>query len=169
MFRWYRDATKYYVYLSDIATNNREHTNLSPQSWELAFRKSRWFTRSWTLQELLAPPFVKFFCSNRNLLGDRKSLEQLLHEITGIAVEALQGLPLSEFSVNERMSWAETRQTKREEDRAYSLLGIFGIYMPLIYGEGCASAFKRLQEEIDKNSRPIQDRKCKPTVPSSVA
>jgi hypothetical protein len=57
------------------------------------------------------------------------------------------------------MSWAETRQTKREEDRAYSLLGIFGIHMPLIYGEGVESAFKRLREEMDKNSRPSQDRK----------
>jgi hypothetical protein len=163
MFRWYRDATKCYVYLSDVATNNRDQINLSPQSWELAFRKSRWFTRGWTLQELLAPSSVEFFCSNKERLGDKKSLERLLHEITGIAIAALQGTLLSEFSVNERMSWAETRQTKREEDRAYSLLGIFDISMPLIYGEGSAKAFKRLQEEIDKNSRPRQDCTYKAT------
>jgi hypothetical protein len=166
MFRWYRDATKCYVYLSDVATNNRDQINLPPQSGELAFRKSRWFTRGWTLQELLAPSSVEFFCSNKERLGDKKSLEQLLHEITGIACAALQGTLLSEFSVNERMSWAETRQTRREEDRAYSLLGIFGIYMPLIYGEGSASAFKRLREEIDKNSHPRQDRKYKAMVRS---
>jgi hypothetical protein len=156
MFRWYHDATKCYVYLSDVATNNHDQINPSLQSWEAAFRKSRWFTRGWTLQELLAPQSVEFFCSNRKWLGDKKSLERLLHEITGIAIAALQGTPLSEFSVRERMLWAKTRQTKREEDRAYSLLGIFGIHMPLIYGEGSASAFKRLQEEIDKNSRKHQ-------------
>jgi hypothetical protein len=131
-----------------------------------SFRNSRWFTRGWTLQELLAPSSVEFFCSNKEQLGDKKSLERLLHEITGIALAALQGTLLSEFSVNERMSWAETRQTKGKEDRAYSLLGIFGIYMPLIYGEGSASAFKRLREEIDKNSSLRQDRKYKTMVRS---
>jgi hypothetical protein len=76
-------------------------------------------------------------------------------------VQALQGTPLSEFSVSERMLWAKTRQAKRGEDIAYSLLGIFGIYMPLIYGERTASSFKRLQEEINKNSRLRQDRRYK--------
>jgi hypothetical protein len=166
MFRWYRNATKCYVYLSDVSTNNHDQVNPSLPSWEPAFRKSRWFTRGWTLQELLAPSSVEFFCSKRKRLGDKKSLERLLHEITGIAVQALQGTPLSEFSVNERMSWAKTRQTKREEDRAYSLLGIFDIHMPLIYGEEAASAFRRLQEEIDKNSRPRLDRKYKMTAHS---
>ena len=166
MFRWYRDATKCYVYLSDVITNNLDHVNASPRSWEPAFPRSRWFTRGWTLQELLAPSSVEFFCSNKERLGDKRSLERLLQEITGIACAALQGTPLSEFSVNEHMSWAETRQTKREEDRAYSLLGIFGVHIPLIYGEGSASAFKRLQEEISKTSRPRQDRTCKPTIPS---
>jgi len=164
MFRWYRNSTKCYVYLSDVSTNNNDQVNPSLRLWEPAFRKSRWFTRGWTLQELLAPSSVEFFCSNGNRLGDKKSLERLLHEITGIAVQALQGTPLFEFSVNERMLWAKTRQTKREEDRAYSLLGIFGIHLPLIYGEGTASAFKRLQEEIDKNLRPSQDRKSETTV-----
>jgi hypothetical protein len=157
MFRWYRNAAKCYVYLSDVSTNDHDQINLSLLSWESAFRKSRWFTRGWTLQELLAPPSVEFFCSKGKRLGDKRSLERQLHEITGIAVQALQGTPLSEFSFNDRLSWAKTRQTKREEDKAYSLLGIFNIHMPLIYGEGMASAFKRLQEEIDKNLRPGQD------------
>jgi hypothetical protein len=161
MFRWYCNATKCYVYLSDVSTNNHDQTNLFLQSWEPAFRKSRWFTRGWTLQELLAPSSVEFFCSNRKRLGDKRSLERVLHEITGIAVLALQGMPLSKFSVNERMLWAKTRQTKRKEDAAYSLLGIFGIHMPLIYGEGMVSAFKRLQEEIDKNLLQRQDCKYK--------
>jgi len=127
-------------------------------------RKSRWFTRGWTLQELLAPPSVEFFCSKVKRLGDKRSLERQLHEITGIAVQA----PLSEFSINERLSWAKTRQTKREEDKAYSFLGIFNIYMPLIYGEGMASAFKRLQEEIDKSSRPGQDLSSLDRLPCAV-
>jgi hypothetical protein len=158
MFRWYRNAAKCYVYLSDVWTNDQ--VQVDPQSWESPFRKSRWFTRGWTLQELIAPPSVEFFCSNGMRLGDRGSLERQLHEITGIAVLALRGTLLSEFSVDERMSWAENRETKREEDKAYSLLGIFDIYMPLIYGEGEKSAFQRLQEEIEKSSRPRARRKC---------
>ena len=159
MFQWYHNAAKCYVYLSDTLTSDHDHINQSLQPWELAFRKSRWFTRGWTLQELLAPPSVEFFCSKGRRLGDKRSLERQLHEITGIAVRALQGAPLSEFSINDRLSWATTRQTKRQEDKAYSLLGIFNIYMPLIYGEGMASAFKRLQEEIDKSACPIQASK----------
>ena len=161
MFRWYRNATKCYVYLSDVSTDDHNQINPSLQLWEPAFRKSRWFTRGWTLQELLAPPSVEFFCLKGKRLGDKRSLERQLHEITGIVVQALQGTPLSEFSVNERMLWAETRQTEREEDKAYSLLGIFDIHLPLIYGEGTKSAFKRLQEEIDKSPCPVEGCKYK--------
>ncbi|KFY83236.1 hypothetical protein V500_10125 [Pseudogymnoascus sp. VKM F-4518 (FW-2643)] len=89
-----------------------------------------------------------FRCCMR--LGDKRTLEQQVHDITGIAISALQGSLLSKFSVNERMSWAESRETAREEDSAYSLLGIFNVYMPLIYGEGRENASKRLLEEIDK-------------------
>jgi hypothetical protein len=67
-------------------------------------------------------------------------------------VPALQGAALSEFDVNERMSWAWDRETKRPEDRAYSLLGIFGIHMPLIYGEGMFNALSRLQLELDRRA-----------------
>jgi hypothetical protein len=150
MFRWYRNAAKCYVYLTDISTN--DHIDLCLQPWEAALRKSRWFTRGWTLQELIAPPSVEFFCSNGRRLGDKKSLEQQLHEITGIAVPALQGDALSEFDVNERMSWARDRETKHPEDRVYSLLGIFSIHMPLIYGEGMFNALSRLQLEIDRRA-----------------
>src|SRR5882757_5246938 len=136
MFRWYRNAAKCYVYLSDVST-----------TWESAFRASRWFKRGWTLQELLAPTSVEFFSREGKQLGDKRTLEQQVHEITGIAISALQGSLLSEFSVTERMSWAESRQTTREEDGAYSLLGIFDVYMPLIYGEGRENALKRLLEE----------------------
>ncbi|KFX99139.1 hypothetical protein O988_04021 [Pseudogymnoascus sp. VKM F-3808] len=113
MFRWYRNAAKCYVYLSDVST-----------TWESAFRESRWFRRGWTLQELLAPMSVAFFSREGKRLGDKRTLEQQVHEITGIAISALQGSLLCEFSVTERMSWAESRQTTRAEDSAYSLLGL---------------------------------------------
>jgi hypothetical protein len=79
-------------------------------------------------------------------------MEKQVHEITGIAVQALRGDPLSDFSVTDRLSWAAKRETTREEDKAYCLLGIFDIYMPLIYGEG-KKAFNRLHEEINKCSK----------------
>jgi hypothetical protein len=90
-------------------------------------RKSRWFTRGWTLQELIAPASVKFFSKDEELLGDKGSLKQTLHEITGIAMQALEGSPMTCFTVDERMLWARGRNTMREEDAAYSLLGIFDV------------------------------------------
>jgi hypothetical protein len=154
MFRWYQNAAKCYVYISDVSTTKRKASDeLSEFAWESAFRESRWFKRGWTLQELLAPDSVKFFSREHKRLGDKRSLGRCIHEITGIAVSALQGTSLSQFSVDERLSWAENRQTKLEEDEAYSLLGIFDVHIPLIYGEGRECAFRRLREEIDKPSK----------------
>jgi hypothetical protein len=148
MYRWYRDAAKCYVYLADVSISNPKG---SSQSRDESIRKSRWFTRGWTLQELIAPRSVEFFSLEGEILGDIKLLERQIHEITGIPVSALQGTPPSEFSVEERFLWAQNRETKKEEDKAYSLLGIFGVFLPLIYGEGRENAFRRLQEEIDKS------------------
>lgn len=148
MFRWYSDAVKCYVYLSDVSVCDDE---LSQFTWESAFQKSRWFTRAWTLQELIAPNSVEFFSAQGGRLGNKKSLEPHIHKITGISVQALQGTPLSHFSVIERMSWATRREAKREEDKAYSLLGVFDVHMSLLYGERKTNAFIRLQEEIDKS------------------
>jgi hypothetical protein len=154
MFRWYQNAAKCYVYLADVSITKRKASNqLSEFTWESAFRVSRWFTRGWTLQELLAPGSVEFFSREGKRLGDRNTLERQVHKITGIAVLALQGAPLSQFGVDERLLWAENRQTTRKEDKAYSLLGIFNVYMPLIYGEGRDNALMRLREEIDKPSK----------------
>jgi hypothetical protein len=154
MFRWYRNAAKCYVYLSDVSTRKRKASNRSSgYTWESAFQGSRWFTRGWTLQELLAPRSVEFFSQEGKRLGDKRTLERQVYERTGIAVSALQGTPLSRFGVHERLSWAENRQTTCEEDEAYSLLGIFNVYMPLIYGEGKEHALQRLREEIDKPSK----------------
>ncbi|OAG07547.1 vegetative incompatibility protein HET-E-1 [Paraphaeosphaeria sporulosa] len=159
MFRWYGNATRCYVYLSDISSSPLSNTEepKSPWPWESDFRKCRWFTRGWTLQELLAPSSVEFFSQEGERLGDRNSLRRLIHEITVVPESALEGAPLSQFSVNERLSWIEHRQTKLEEDRAYSLLGIFGVYVAAIYGEGTASAFQRLREEIGKLEQCMQD------------
>ena len=140
MFRWYRNAARCYVYLSDV--------NFA--TWHDDFAKSRWFTRGWTLQELLAPRSVEFFSADGICLGNKIMLEEEISSITGIAIEALRGRSLSDFSVSERMKWASKRTTTRKEDGAYSLLGIFDVYMPLIYGER-ERALVRLREYIDRS------------------
>jgi len=151
MFRWYQNAAKCYVYLSDVSTAKRKASyHFSELTWEPAFRESKWFTRGWTLQELLAPGSVEFFSREGKRLGDKRSLERQIHGITGIAVPALRGIPLYEFDIEERLLWAKHRKTTRKEDNAYSLLGIFDIHMSLIYGEGEENAFKRLRKKINK-------------------
>jgi hypothetical protein len=141
MFRWYRNAVKCYAYLADVP---------SIDIGQQAFSRSRWFTRGWTLQELLAPRELEFFSQEGLKLGNKQSLELQIHETTGIPVQALRdiGGSVSQFSVEERMSWAAKRSTTVEEDQAYCLLGIFDTYLPLIYGEGKEHAFRRLRREI---------------------
>jgi hypothetical protein len=117
---------------------------------ESDFRRSKWFTRGWTLQELLAPASVEFFSQERKRLGDKSSLKKQIHETTNIPQSALEGTPLSYFGVEARLQWIAHRQTKLQEDKAYSLLGIFGVYILPVYGEGAASAFERLQKEIGR-------------------
>ncbi|KAK5651076.1 hypothetical protein OQA88_13708 [Cercophora sp. LCS_1] len=151
MFRWYRNAAKCYVYLTDVSTCQQDADG-NP-GWEQAFRKSKWFTRGWTLQELIAPTVIEFFSEDRQRLGDKKSLAQHIHNTTGIPLEALQANALSNFSFDARMSWIKTRSTTREEDKAYCLFGIFNVQMPLRYGEGEEEAFRRLREEIRKHDR----------------
>jgi hypothetical protein len=151
MFRWYRKAARCYVYLSDVSVagcgykRKREPSEILP---ERAFRDSRWFKRGWTLQELLAPTSVEFFSQDSRRLGDKESLEQIIQGITGIPIPALRGTNLSQFTVDERFEWAESRKTTREEDWAYCLLGIFDISMPPLYGEGREKATWRLRKEI---------------------
>jgi hypothetical protein len=149
MFRWYQNAARCYVYLSDVENNTLDGDG------ESAFKQSRWFTRGWTLQELLAPQLVEFFSKGGARLGDKESLKHTICEVTGIPLEALSGSRVSEFNVAERFSWAEKRQTTREEDGAYCLLGIFGIYMSLIYGEGKGNAIKRLQKKLRESSEDV--------------
>jgi hypothetical protein len=148
MFRWYHKAAKCYVYLSDVSIHNDDESDHFHQS---DFQKSRWFTRGWTLQELIAPVSLEFFSLEGKRIGDKRSTEQQIYQITGIPFQALRGNPLSNFTIAERFSWAAKRDTKRKEDRAYCLLGLFDVSMPLIYGEG-EKAFTRLRDEIERNS-----------------
>jgi ankyrin repeat protein len=155
MFRWYQNATRCYVYLSDVSKDPSTSDDRS-QRWKPEFRRSKWFTRGWTLQELIAPKSVEFFSKEETLLGNKNSLEKTIQEISGVAVHAIRGDTLSQFSEEEILSWVANRQTKREEDIVYCLLGFFGVFMPLIYGEGYQNALERLQEQVRKKSGHIE-------------
>ncbi|RYP73656.1 hypothetical protein DL771_003544 [Monosporascus sp. 5C6A] len=147
MFRWYRKASICYAYLSDVPSGD------NPQDPGSRFSSSRWFRRGWTLQELLAPKKLRFFDETWTSIGTKANLWGSIEVITGIPREFLIGwAELYEASVAQRMSWAAERETTREEDTAYCLLGIFDVSMPMIYGEG-DKAFRRLQEEIMKKTR----------------
>ncbi|KKP04300.1 hypothetical protein THAR02_03577 [Trichoderma harzianum] len=143
MFRWYTNAAVCYVVLSDVEATS-DHAVL-----EERMAKSRWFTRGWTLQELLAPPPEKLIFYSREWarLGSKTDFVDIVSSITRIKKQYLQGQDLRHASVAQKMSWAALRQTSRLEDVAYCLLGLFDISMPMIYGEG-RRAFVRLQEAI---------------------
>ncbi|KAK9413992.1 putative HET domain-containing protein [Seiridium unicorne] len=151
MFEWYSKAAICYAYLSDYSLSD-------PTS---GLHESQWFTRGWTLQELIAPPEVEFYDQAGQLFGTRDSLRPGISAITGIEEEVLTSNPsrnleslLRSIPVARRMSWASRRRTTRKEDIAYCLLGIFSVNMPMLYGEGMR-AFTRLQEEIMKDSNDL--------------
>ncbi|PHH76283.1 hypothetical protein CDD80_1664 [Ophiocordyceps camponoti-rufipedis] len=138
MFVWYYRADRCYVHLADVPFRS--------------IGESAWFTRGWTLQELLAPPECHFLDESWAHIGTKTLLQQAISDRTGIPLDILSGdTDIEKASIAQKMSWAAKRETTRVEDRAYSLLGVFGINMPLIYGEG-ERAFFRLQEEIMKVS-----------------
>lgn len=145
MFTWYRNSAACYVYLRDVPSGE------DPIPKTSSFSKSRWFTRGWTLQELIAPPKLIFYSREWKRLGTRNSLARCITRITGIDADLFKHATLGRYSIAQRMSWSSQRQTTRVEDQAYCLLGLFGITMPLLYGEG-AMAFARLQEEIMRHS-----------------
>lgn len=182
MFRWYQNAKICYVYMADVGTMEEMSKGESggtqwPSTvpnlcWDadgktmhdsipvasrgllqtLQIRQSRWFTRGWTLQELIAPPLLVFYDCNWRFMGSRRSLLPDIRATTGIPNRVLIGSDrLHNYGIAVRMSWASRRTTTRVEDEAYCLLGIFDINMPLLYGEG-PKAFLRLQEEILKVS-----------------
>ncbi|KAF7676645.1 hypothetical protein GT037_004857 [Alternaria burnsii] len=144
MFKWYHDAVICYVLLSDLDIGDIRDLSL--------IRKCRWFKRGWCLQELVAPRHVEFYDCSWNFLGSKDDLSSQISNITAIATHVLTGqVPLETLPVAQRLAWAAKRETTRTEDIAYCLLGIFGIQLPILYGEG-TKAFIRLQEEIMKQS-----------------
>ena len=148
MFTWYKNSMVCYVFLSDLVPRSQDPLQTAPgQSQKIS--NCRWFTRSWTLQELLAPPDLIFFNKHLHQIGTRSTLVEHISSITGIGQSyLLKPQSVHEASVARRMSWASRRQASRPEDIAYSLLGLFNVNMPLLYGEGERKAFLRLQEHI---------------------
>lgn len=151
MFPWYADSIICYTYLSDFDSSDPD----------AEMSHSRWFTRGWTLQELIAPARVHFYDKSWNSIGTKDVLSDLLSLITGIGPEVLLASEhrnveetVYQMPIARKMSWAAKRETTRIEDMAYCLLGIFGVNLPLLYGEG-KRAFVRLQEEIIKNSNDL--------------
>ncbi|KAJ4305589.1 hypothetical protein N0V90_001120 [Kalmusia sp. IMI 367209] len=158
MFRWYRNAARCYVYLPDVSDPPiGVKGEVSQALWHSEFRESKWFTRGWTLQELLAPALVEFFSHEWHRLGNRVSLKSQIHEVTSIPHEVLEGAPLSQSSVDERFRWRQGRQTKLKEDAAYSLSGIFDVDMAPVYGEGTEEAFRRLHDKIRSREECLRD------------
>ncbi|KAM5355907.1 hypothetical protein ACJ41O_002553 [Fusarium nematophilum] len=155
MFRWYAESTVCIAFLEDVFAAR------PTEEGRTVLQKSRWFTRGWTLQELIAPPKVIFYGQDWKRLGDRAELKRDICLATGIPQDLLGSTfhtadtrrqQIQQLSVAEKMSWAAKRETTRPEDMAYCLLGIFDINMPLLYGEGQVKAFKRLQGEIIKST-----------------
>lgn len=145
MFDWYRDSMICYAVLSDVPSMQEDDQNFGS-----TIRSSRWFTRGWTLQELLAPSQVVFYSQDWTRLGDKSvgRFADLISAITGIDKACLNSeMDLAEVSIARKMSWLSRRKTTRLEDMAYCVLGVFDVSIPLIYGEG-KRAFARLQEEI---------------------
>ncbi|KAI5980428.1 hypothetical protein F5J12DRAFT_425723 [Pisolithus orientalis] len=147
MYQWYQESQKCYAHLNGVCGT------FFPREQDLSkFAKANgwpeWFSRGWTLQELIAPKQVEFFNKDWVPIGDKGSLAETLEKITRIPINVLRdGVNPRHFCVAQLMSWAADRKTTRVEDRAYSLLGLFGVDMPKFYGEG-KKAFQRLQLEI---------------------
>ncbi|KAI6118511.1 heterokaryon incompatibility protein-domain-containing protein, partial [Pisolithus croceorrhizus] len=147
MYQWYQNAQICYVYLNDVGESTFP-TKKDADKFDKSNGWPEWFARGWTLQELIAPKEVIFFNKNWVAIGNRRQLASTLETITRIPREVLtDGRDGKGLSVAQIMSWAAERKTTRVEDRAYSLMGLFGVNMPMVYGEG-KKAFQRLQLEI---------------------
>lgn len=162
MYNWYRRARVCYVYLADVtadrldASGKQTAERKAQSDWRIQFETSDWFRRGWTLQELLAPRMVNFYNADWKYLGTLEDLAHAVAEVTHIERSCLtryvdrSGMELSDYSYAQRLSWAARRETSRGEDRTYSLMGVFGVHMPVLYSEGSKKAFRRLQEELFK-------------------
>ncbi|KIM59673.1 hypothetical protein SCLCIDRAFT_57695, partial [Scleroderma citrinum Foug A] len=152
MYRWYENAQVCYAYLHDVldspfpVAHDSERYATAKSDWP------EWFSRGWTLQEMIAPSNVQFFNKNWQHIGDKRTLARTLELITGVPEHVLtDGLYGNQPCVAQIMSWAADRTTTRVEDRAYSLMGLLGVNMPMLYGEG-KKAFHRLQLELIRTS-----------------
>lgn len=148
MYRWYQGSEVCYVYLEDAKLDGKE---LQDDSMNQFIRDSRWVTRGWTLQELIAPRLVSFYSKDWSIIGKstEDNIMRPLAETTEIDIGVLSGdINTQEVSVANRMRWASKRRTTRQEDMAYCLMGLFGVNMPLFYGEGGIRFLIRLQNEI---------------------
>ncbi|KAF7528769.1 hypothetical protein G7054_g10074 [Neopestalotiopsis clavispora] len=146
MYLWYKHAKVCFAYLFDVLLSDKDRI----------FENSTWFDRCWTLQELIAPHNVEFYDANWDLLGTKLSLRNKISDVTGIELKVLDGADINTIPIGRRMSWVSSRKSSGLvaprtatciEDEAYSLLGLFEVNMPLLYGEK-RNAFKRLQEAI---------------------
>ena len=151
MYRWYRNAKACYAYLHDVggssfptAKDNKRYP--TSNGWP------EWFSRGWTLQEMIAPSDVQFFNKNWQPVGNKVMLAKTLKKITRVPEHTLtDGLDERRPCVAQIISWAANRTTTRVEDRAYSLMGLLDVNMPMLYGEG-KKAFHRLQLEIIRST-----------------
>jgi hypothetical protein len=140
MYKWYWNATLCYAHLADVSADGI--------TWRTDLLASRWFTRGWTLQELLAPEAVEFYDKRWKLLGTKSKLIKEIGEASRTESRFfLRRETIAEASVATKFSWAAERKTTRAEDMAYCLLGLVGVNMPMLYGEG-DRAFYRLQLEV---------------------
>ncbi|KAF5347667.1 hypothetical protein D9758_014873 [Tetrapyrgos nigripes] len=147
MFKYYEDSSLCVAFISDVSSSMAEETARKEE-----FKQSRWFSRGWTLQELIAPADIVFVDRSWVEIGLKSDpdMEDLIREATGISSEALENPFSPKISVAAKMSWAASRETTREEDMAYCLIGLFRVNMPPMYGEGSYNAFLRLQLEVIK-------------------
>lgn len=165
MFKWYKNAAVCLVFMPDVDGSNSITQGYAPFH-EAHFLSSRWFTRGWTLQELIAPSSIVFYNSDFSPIGNANktvihspeewiatsgSLHNLIHRATGIDKDVLHDALhdiVNDICIAKRMSWASKRETTKPEDIAYCLIGIFRVNLTLEYGEGAVVAFSRLQRAL---------------------
>jgi hypothetical protein len=153
MFVWYRHSALTIVYLCDVP----------PSSPPGALARSAWNKRGWTFQEFVAPKVVIFYRKDWSLYLDdhspnhKKSPEIMkeLEDATCIDARALMSFRPGMSNARQRLQWASSRITTLQEDIAYSLFGIFGVHLPVIYGEKKQNALGRLLQEIVARSGDI--------------
>ncbi|KAG2136886.1 hypothetical protein BD769DRAFT_1664433 [Suillus cothurnatus] len=152
-FAWYHHSALTVVYLSDVP----------PSAKSGALAKSEWNTRGWTVPEFLAPKAVLFYQQDWTLYLDDHSpnhkesvkIMDELEDATGIDAHALVAFQPGMKDARQKLQWVSTRVTTVPEDIAYSLFGIFGIHLPILYGENAQNALRRLLQEIVARSGDI--------------